>query len=99
MAMIDLVGPGGYAAATLGPGGYAPTIVALGPGGKALTLLAVGPGGKSLAAWARGVPSATSASAVALAVRSLVAEMRCSLWFVPDAGRREVRWTPGSVLD
>src|SRR4051794_41761368 len=55
MAMIDFVGPGGYAAATLGPGGYAPTIVALGPGGKALTASAVGPGGKSLAAWATGV--------------------------------------------
>src|SRR3954452_23488618 len=96
MAMIDFVGPGGYAAATLGPGGEAPTILALGPGGKALLALAVGPGGKALAAWATGVPSATRTSAVA--VRSLVAEMGCSLWFVPDAatGGSEDPW---NVLD
>jgi hypothetical protein len=61
-------------------------IVALGPGGKALPALAVGPGGNALVAWAMGVPSATSASAVA--VRILVAGMGSSLWFVPDAGRR-----------
>src|SRR3954451_20309415 len=62
--MIDIVGPGGYAAATLGPGG------------KALAALAVGPGGNSLAAWARGAPSATRANAVAM--RSLGREMEGS---------------------
>ena len=65
----------------------------LGPGGKALTALAVGPGGKSLAAWASGVPSAARASAVA--VRSLGAEMTCSLRLVPDA-RGQLRWTPAA---
>src|SRR3954447_11620059 len=69
MAMIDLVGPGRYAATTLGPGG------------------------KSPAAWATDVPSATRARAVA--ARSLVAEMRGSLRFVPGAGTGG-QWTPGA---
>src|SRR3954451_7878755 len=78
--MIDIVGPGGYAAATLGPGG------------KALAALAVGPGGNSLAAWARGAPSATRANAVAM--RSLGREMEGS-FLVLDGPPQRPGCAPG----
>src|SRR4051794_11524568 len=89
MAMIDFVGPGGYAAATLGPGGYAPTIVALGPGGKALTASAVGPGGKV----AGGLGHGRATTARAVAARSLAGEIGFPCGWFPTR-KREVDGPP-----